>query len=130
MDLRVVPRVTFTDPGIASVGLTEAQAGERGVDVAVATLPMTHVPRALAARDTRGLVKLVADAKTNLLVGAHVLAPEAGEMIQAAAMMIRFDLRVDQIAAMLHPYLTNAEALKLACLAFTKDVEKLSCCAA
>ena len=88
------------------------------------------VPRAIAARDTRGLVKLVADAKTNLLVGAHVLAPEAGDMIQQAAMAIRFGIRVDEIASMLHPYLTNAEAMKLACQTFNKDVAKLSCCAA
>jgi mercuric reductase len=130
VDLRVVPRVTFTDPGVASVGLTEEQARSSGVAAIVSKLPMAHVPRAIAARDTRGFIKLVADAKTNLLVGAHVLAPEAGEMIQAAAMAIRFGIRVDEIAAMLHPYLTNAEGLKLACQTFTKDVAKLSCCAA
>jgi mercuric reductase len=129
-DLSVVPRVTFTDPAVASVGLTEAQARERGIDVAVSKLPLSYVPRALAARDTRGLIKLVADAKTNLLVGAHVLAPEAGEMIQEAAMAIRFGIRVDELGAMLHPYLTHAEGIKLACQTFTKDVAKLSCCAA
>lgn len=129
-DLSVVPRVTFTDPAAASVGLTEAQARERGIDVAVSRLPMSYVPRAIAARDTRGLVKLVADAKTKLLVGAHILAPEAGDIIQQAAMAIRFGIRTDEIASMLHPYLTNAEALKLACQTFDKDVARLSCCAA
>lgn len=129
-DLSVVPRIVFTDPAVAAVGLTEAQARERGIDVAVSKLPMSHVPRAIAARDTRGLIKLVADEKTNLLVGAHILAPEAGEMIQAAAMAIRFGIRVDEIAAMIHPYLTNVEGLKLACQTFKKDVAKLSCCAA
>jgi len=129
-DLSVVPRVTFTDPAVASVGLTEAQARERITDVAVSTLPMSYVPRAIAARDTRGLVKLVADRSTNLLVGAHILAPEAGDIIQQAAMAIRFGIRTDEIASMLHPYLTSAEALKLACQAFEKDVAKLSCCAA
>ncbi len=129
-DLSVVPRIVFTDPAVAAVGLTEAQARERGIDVAVSKLPMSHVPRAIAARDTRGLIKLVADQKSNLLVGAHILAPEAGEMIQAAAMAIRFGIRVDEIAAMIHPYLTNAEGLKLACQTFKKDVAKLSCCAA
>lgn len=129
-DLSVVPRVTFTDPAVASVGLTEVQARERGIDVAVTTLPMSYVPRAIAARDTRGLVKLVADRNTRLLVGAHILAPEAGDIIQQAAMAIRFGIRTDEIAAMLHPYLTNAEAMKLACQTFNKDVAKLSCCAA
>jgi mercuric reductase len=110
--------------------LTEAQARERGIPVAAAKLPLSHVPRALAARDTRGFIKLVADERTNLLVGAHILAPEAGEIIQQAAMAIRFGIRVDEIAAMLHPYLTHAEGLKLAAQTFHKDVAKLSCCAA
>lgn len=128
-DLRVLPRVTFTDPAVASVGLTEAQARESGIEVAVAKLPLSYVPRALVARDTRGLIKLVADAKTNLLVGAHVLAPEAGEMIQEPAIAIRFSISVDAIGTMLHPYLTHAEGIKLACQTFKKDVATLSCCA-
>lgn len=129
-DLSVVPRVTFTDPAVASVGLTELGARERGYTVAVSKLPLSYVPRALAARDTRGFIKLVADENTNLLLGAHILAPEAGEIIQPAAMAIRFGIRVDEIAAMLHPYLTLAEGIKLAAQTFKKDVAKLSCCAA
>lgn len=129
-DLSVVPRVTFTDPGVASVGLTETEARERGIAVAVSKLPMAHVPRAVAARDTRGFIKLVADEKTGLLVGAHILAPEAGEMIEQAVMAMRFSIRTDEIASLMHPYLTNAEGLKLACQTFKKDVAKLSCCAA
>ncbi len=128
-DLSALPRVTFTDPAVASVGLTEAQARQRGGGVRVATLPMSYVPRALAARDTRGLIRLVANANGDLL-GAHILAPEAGEMIEAAAMAIRFHIRVEELANMFHPYLTNAEGLKLAAQTFTKDVKKLSCCAA
>lgn len=128
-DPEVVPRVTFTDPAVASVGQTEAEARRRGGKVAISNLPMSHVPRAIAARETRGFVKLVADPNTKLLLGAHVLAPEAGEMIQAAAMAIRFAIRVDEIAGMLHPYLTHAEAIKLACQGFDRDVAKLSCCA-
>ncbi len=114
-DLSVVPRVTFTDPAIASVGLTEAQARERGIAVAVSRLPMSYVPRAIAARDTRGMIKLVADRASNQMLGAHVLAPEAGDLIQEAVMAIQFG--------------TNAEAMKLACQTFDKDVAKLSCCA-
>jgi mercuric reductase len=130
LDLSVVPRVTFTDPAVASVGLTEAQARQRGIVVAISRLPLSYVPRAIAARDTRGFIKLVVDEKTNLLAGAHILAPEAGEMIQPAAMAIRFGIRVDEIAAMLHPYLTHAEGLKLAAQTLKKDVAQLSCCAA
>lgn len=129
-DLSVVPRVTFTDPAIASIGLTEAQARAEIANVRVSTLPMSYVPRAIAARDTRGLIKLIADASTNLLVGAHILAPEAGDLINQAALAMRFEIRVDEIASMLYPYLTNAEGLKLAAQTFDKDVAKLSCCAA
>jgi mercuric reductase len=128
-DLSALPRVTFTDPAIAAVGLTEAQARTGGAEVRVARLPMAYVPRALAARDTRGLIKLVASASGQLL-GAHILAPEAGEMVEAAVMAMRVHIPVDEIAAMFHPYLTNAEGIKLAAQAFTKDVSKLSCCAA
>lgn len=128
-DLSVVPRVTFSDPALAAVGLTESEARGRGLAVATAALEMRHVPRAIAARDTRGAIVLVADASSRKLVGAHILAPEAGDIIQQAAMAIRFGIRVDEIASMLHPYLTSAEALKLACQSFDKDIAKLSCCA-
>lgn len=129
-DLSVVPRVTFTDPAVASVGLTETEARGRGFAVAVSKLPLSYLPRALAARDTRGFIKLVADENTNLFLGAHILAPEAGEMIMPVAMSMRYGIRVDDVAAMLHPYLTHAEGIKLAAQTFKKDVAKLSCCAA
>lgn len=128
-DAAYIPRITFTDPQIASAGLTEAQAREQGYEVRVSTLPMVHVPRALAARDTRGLIKLVANAANDQLLGAHILAPEAGEMIQTAALAIRFGITVRELRETMFPYLTNAEGLKLATLAFEKDVVKLSCCA-
>jgi len=124
-----IPRVTFTDPQIASAGLTEAQARAQGYSVNVSELPMSHIPRALAARDTRGLVKLVADATTDHLLGVHILAPEAGDIIQIAALALKLRLTVSDLRDTLFPYLTNAEAIKLAAIAFEKDVEALSCCA-
>ncbi len=129
LDISNIPRITFTDPQIASAGLTEFQAREQGYTVKVSTLPMEYVPRALAARDTRGLIKLVADANTDRLLGAHILAPESGEMIQTAVMAIRFGITVQQLRETIFPYLTNVEGLKLAILAFEKDVAMLSCCA-
>jgi mercuric reductase len=128
-DLRALPRVTFTDPQIASVGYTEQQARAAGIQVKTTTLTLKDVPRALAARDTRGLIKLIADAETDRLVGAHVLATEGGEVIQEATLAIRFGLKVADIAETFHPYLTMAEGLKLAALTFSKEVAKLSCCA-
>ena len=128
-DASYIPRITFTDPQIASAGLTESQAREQGYTVKTSLLPMKHVPRALTARDTRGLVKLVVNAETDHLLGAHIVAPEAGEMIQPAVLAIRFGISVQQLRETMFPYLTNAEALKLAVLGLEKDVSQLSCCA-
>ena len=129
-DLSVVPRVTFTDPAVASVGMTEAEARSGGLPIAVSKLPMSYVPRAIAARDTRGFIKLIANEETNQLVGAHILAPGAGDIIEQAVLAMRFEIRVEDIASLLHPYLTNAEGIKLTAQTFKKDVAKLSCCAA
>ena len=124
-----MPAVVFTDPQVASVGLTEAAARTAGLAVRISTIGLDQVPRALAARDTRGLIKLVADAGSGRLLGAHVLAPEGADSIQTAALAIRQGLTVDDLAEMIFPYLTTVEGLKLAALAFKKDVAKLSCCA-
>ncbi len=128
-DLTALPRVTFTDPQVASVGYTEVQARERGLAVRAVTLPLEHVPRAIAARATRGLIKLVAEEGTERLLGAHVVAPDAGEVIQEAVLAVRFGLTVQDLVDTFHPYLTMAEGLKLAALSFRKDVARLSCCA-
>lgn len=94
-----------------------------------ALLPLKDVPRAIVARDTRGLIKLIVEAETGKLVGAHVLADEAGEVIQEATVAMRFGLTLQDILETFHPYLTMVEGLKLAALTFEKDVTKLSCCA-
>ncbi len=130
IDFRTMPRVTFTSPSIASVGLTEKEAREAGGPVMTSILPLEAVPRALVNRDTTGMVKLVADESTGELLGAHVLAEGAGDVIQAAVVAMNYHATVDEIAAMFHPYLTMAEALKLAAQTFNKDVKNLSCCAA
>jgi len=129
-DLSALPKVTFTDPAVASVGLTEGQARAQAIEPLASKLPLQHVPRALAARDTRGFVKLVADARTKKLIGAHILAAEAGEMITGPTLAIKFGLTIEDLTSTFHPYLTLSEGIKLAAQAFTKEVEKLSCCAA
>jgi mercuric reductase len=90
---------------------------------------LDQVPRALAARDTRGLIKLVADKKTDRLLGAHILAPEGADSIQTAALAIKHGMTVRDLGATIFPYLTTVEGIKLAAQAFDKDVAKLSCCA-
>ncbi len=128
-DSSVMPAVVFTDPQVASVGLTEATARRQGLAVKTAVLPLAYVPRALAARDTRGLIKLIAAADSGKLLGAHILAPEGADSIQTAALAITCGLTVQQIADTIFPYLTTVEGLKLAAQTFTKDVARLSCCA-
>ncbi|WP_160119810.1 mercury(II) reductase [Rhodovarius lipocyclicus] len=128
-DSSAMPAVVFSDPQVASVGLTEARARAAGHEVLTSMVPLDHLPRALAARDTRGLIKLVADGRTRRLLGAHVLAPEGADAIQTAAMAIRGGLTIDDLAETIFPYLTTVEGLKLAAQAFDKDVGRLSCCA-
>jgi mercuric reductase len=128
-DSLAMPAVVFTDPQVASVGLTEAAARAQGIEVKTSTLSLDNVPRALAARDTRGLIKLVADSATGKLIGAHILAPEGADSIQTAALAIKQGLTYTELGEMIFPYLTTVEGLKLAAQTFDMDVSKLSCCA-
>lgn len=128
-DYTAIPWVIFTDPQVAGVGLNEREAAAAGVAVDVSRVPLSQVPRALAARDARGFVKLLRVRGEDRLVGARILAPEGGEQIIEASLMIKFGLPVSGVARHFHPYLTQGEAVKLALLGFDRDVAKLSCCA-
>ena len=127
--LSTVPTVIFTDPQVASVGLSEAEARRQNLATETRTLSLESVPRALVNFDTRGVIKLVAEATSGRLLGVHVIAASGGEVIQCAAMAIRAGLTVHDLADQLFPYLTMVEGLKLAAQSFTKDVAQLSCCA-
>ena len=129
LDLRTMPAVVFTDPQVATVGLSEAEANLKGVETSSRLLTLDNVPRALANFDTRGFIKLVAEASTGQLIGVQAVAPEAGELIQTAVLAIRHRMTVQELADQLFPYLTMVEGLKLAAQTFTKDVSQLSCCA-
>ncbi|MGH8736105.1 MAG: mercury(II) reductase [Burkholderiales bacterium] len=129
LDLTVLPAVTFTDPQVATVGLSEAQAARRGIDAESRTLALDNIPRALANFDPRGFVKLVADKGSGRLLGAQILAAEAGEVIQSAALALRGGMTIEDLAGQLFPYLTMVEGLKLCAQTFTRDVKQLSCCA-
>jgi len=129
-DLTTLPRVTFTDPAVAAVGLTEAEAREQGLEPLVSHLQLDHVPRALVGRDTRGFIQLVAEGASRRIVGAQIVASEAGEVVVEASLAVRFGLTIDNLTTTFHPYLTLAEGVKLAAQTFDKDVAKLSCCAA
>lgn len=128
-NLESVPGVTFTNPSIATVGLTETQAKEKGLEVITSVLPLSAVPRAIVNRETTGIFKLVADARTLKVLGVHVVAENAGDVIYAGTLAVKFGLTIEDIRESFAPYLTMAEGLKLAALTFNKDVSKLSCCA-
>ena len=129
LDLSIVPAVVFTDPQVATVGLDERAAHAAGLTTETRELSLEYVPRALANFDTRGFVKIVAEAGSGRLLGVQALAPQAGELIQTAAVALRARMTVDDLAAQLFPYLTMVEALKLCAQTFRKDVTQLSCCA-
>lgn len=129
LDLTAMPLVVFTDPQVATVGLSEAEAHIKGIETESRLLTLDNVPRALVNFDTRGFIKLVAEVGSGRLIGIQVVAPEAGEIIQTAALAIRHHMTVQELANQLFPYLTMVEGLKLAAQTFSKDVTQLSCCA-
>ncbi|NBS16907.1 MAG: mercury(II) reductase [Gammaproteobacteria bacterium] len=129
LDLTAMPAVVFTDPQVATVGYSEAEAHHDGIETDSRTLTLDNVPRALANFDTRGFIKLVIEEGSGRLIGVQAVAPEAGELIQTAALAIHNRMTVRELADQLFPYLTMVEGLKLAAQTFSKDVKQLSCCA-
>ncbi|MBS2132274.1 mercury(II) reductase (plasmid) [Burkholderia thailandensis] len=129
LDLTAMPSVVFTDPQVATVGYSEAQAHHDGIETDSRVLTLDNVPRALANFDTRGFIKLVVEEGSHRLLGVQAVAPDAGELIQTAAIAIRAGMTVQALADQLFPYLTMVEGLKLAAQTFSKDVKQLSCCA-
>ncbi len=128
-DYSSLPWVVFTDPQVAGVGLDEAQAAQKNIEAETALLPLEYVPRSIAAKDTRGFIKLIRDKKTDKLIGARILAAEGSELLMEVALAVKFGITSTQIKEMFHPYLTLAEGIKLAAITFSKDVKELSCCA-
>src|SRR2546428_5487096 len=129
IDFLQVPRAIFTSPQVATVGLTEKEAHERGYNCACRTIPMSKLPKAVVIRDTRGLVKMVADASTGKILGVHILADNAADIIHEAVLAVKHKLTIDDIIDTVHVFPTIAESIKLAATSFRKDIDQLSCCA-
>lgn len=130
LDYSALPRITFTNPTIASAGLTEAQAQQQGIDCESRVLGLEHVPRAIVSRDLRGVVKIVAEREGGRIVGVHLVGDGAGDVILAGSLAIQTGMTVEQLAAGWNPYLTLGEGLYLAAQSFHRDPSLLSCCAA
>lgn len=129
VDYGIIPHAIFTHPNVASVGLTERKARERGLKTKSRTLDMRHVPKARAVRDTRGLIKIVAEEGTEKVLGVHILGPEAAEVIHQAVLIIKSGMTVKEVTEKIDVYPTLSEMVKLCAQSFYKDVKKLSCCA-
>ena len=128
VDYTGLPSVLFTAPQLASAGMTEAEAIAAGYRCACRYLQLSDVPRALANHDTRGGIKIVADADTGKVLGIHALAETAGEMMLAATYAITAGFTVTRLADTWAPYLTMAEGIRLTANLFRNELPT-SCCA-
>jgi len=105
-DYRALPWVVFTDPQVAGAGLDEAGARAAGIDYETTVLPLSEVPRAAAAMDTRGFIKLLRDKASDKIIGIRVLAPEGGELVMLVSQAIRQGMTSSELADGFYPYLT------------------------
>jgi len=128
-DYSSIPWVIFSDPQVVGVGLNETQAKAENIETDVSILSFDNVPRAIAAQDTRGFIKLIRRTGTDELIGARIVAPEASELIMELTLAIKYKIPITELGSQMHPYLTQSEAVKLAAQTFDKDVKSLSCCA-
>lgn len=128
IDYNTVPYTIFTDPQLAGVGYTEdAQMKAMGV-CACRTVSFADVPKAIIMRQTEGLIKMAIHPQTKQILGVHILAPNASELIAEAMMLIKNKNTIDDVTSSLPMFPTLSEAIKIVALSFTKDISKLSCC--
>ena len=123
-----VPSVVFTSPSIADVGLLDEETGERGLACACRTVYFDKVPKALIINDTRGAIKMVAEQQTGRILGVHLVAPRAEDVINEAMYILRGGMTVDNIIGALTVFPTLSQSIKLSALSFRTDIENLSCC--
>ena len=120
VDYNAIPNVVYAWPEVASVGLTEEEAREKGLAINVGRFPFTANGRARAMRETDGFVKIIADAATDRLLGAHILGAGAGELIAEAVVLMSFSGSAEDLARICHAHPTMSEAVKEAALAVDK----------
>jgi len=128
IDYRTVPYTIFTDPQLAGVGFTEDEQLKELKACACRTVSFADIPKAMIIRRTEGLIKMAIHPKTKQVMGVHILAPNAGELITAAMMIVKNKNTIDDVASSLPMFPTLSEAIKIVALSFTRDISKLSCC--
>ncbi len=120
MNYNVIPGVVYTMPEVACVGITEEEAKEKGVAVSIGKFPFSANGRARAMRETDGMVKIIADAATDRVLGAHIVGAGAGELIAEAVVLMEFSGSAEDLARTCHAHPTMSEAMKEAALAVAK----------
>ncbi len=110
-DIVAMPAVIFTDPEIATVGLTEAEARAKGIDVKIGMFPMAANGRALSVNEPHGMVKMIGDNKSGRLLGVHIVGAEASNLISEAALALEMGAHVEDLALTVHPHPTLPESL-------------------
>lgn len=128
IDYDAVPYTVFTDPQLAGVGLTEDEQMERLGVCACRTVSFEDVPKARILNRTEGLIKMATHPETSQIMGVHILAPQAGELIAEAMMLVGNKNTIDDVLDSLPMFPTLSESIKLVAMAFTRDISKVSCC--
>jgi pyruvate/2-oxoglutarate dehydrogenase complex dihydrolipoamide dehydrogenase (E3) component len=125
----VLPTAIFTEPELAGVGLTETEARDQGIDHGTVTHDIRHVQRSSYKEHKRGLYKIVYETGTRRVLGLHVVAPNAGEIVQGFSLGLRLGATVDDLAAMHHVFPTFSEGVKAAAeQAMPQPVEMAAIC--
>lgn len=117
LDVKTVPWCVYTDPEVASVGLTEAQAREEGYDVRVGRFPLNASGKALTYGETDGFVKVVSEARFSEVLGLHIVAPHASDLIHEGGLALALEATLDELVATVHGHPTLGEAVREAVLA-------------
>ena len=128
IDYDSVPAAVFTNPQVATVGLTEDEEMRRLGTCACRTVEVAQIPKAKAIKETRGLIKMVIHPETSKVLGVHMVAPHAADLIHEAVLAVKFGLTIDDIIDTVHVFPTMSEGIKLAAQAFRRDISVMSCC--
>lgn len=128
IDYESIPSAVFTNPQVATVGITEAQEMERFSACACRTVEVARIPKARAIKETRGLIKMVIHPENSKVLGVHMVVPGAADLIHEATLAVKFGLTIDDIIDTVHVFPTLSEGLKLAAQAFIRDISVMSCC--
>lgn len=128
INLDLIPKVTFTTPEVASVGLTDEEANKRGHPCACNTIPLEILPKAKIMGEKDGIIKMILNRETHKILGVHIISPHASELINEAAVLLKMGATVEDLIDVVHVFPSYSELLKLAAISFFMDITKLSCC--